>query len=249
MANSWQMLKRTPLRMSAPLDFNSRRLSPGGSLLPLVNMVHLFEPQVHTPPLKLVFLECLLFAAQNGTIVDSTRFNTAFGKFSILDSSPPFFEMTRDMMNEYLLNMTISMMLSCGRWDTTANATRWASIKVYEFSKQLSLILPYFISMGIALPFILAGMWAPLKNGVSAMDGSFTQIITTSTGNAILDNAAAGGCLGGEESAPKELKDSKIRFGEFIGREDPGRIRRAGFGAEGEILPMKGVNYGIASWI
>lgn len=82
------------------------------------------------------------------------------------------------------------------------------------------------------------------------MDGSFTQIITTSTGSAVLDRAAAGGCLGGNESLPDELKDLKIRFGEFVGREDPGRIKRAGFGIEGEVKPLeKGGNYGIARWI
>jgi hypothetical protein len=68
------------------------------------------------------------------------------------------------------------------------------------------------------------------------MDGGFMQIITTSTGSAILDTAAAGGCLGGNESAPQELKDLKIRFGEFIGRKDPGRIKPAGFGADSEVV-------------
>ncbi len=82
------------------------------------------------------------------------------------------------------------------------------------------------------------------------MDGSFAQIITTSTGSATLDRAAAGGCLGGNESMPKELKDLEIRYGEFLGRDDPGRIKRAGFGVEGEVIPLrKGTNYGIARWI
>lgn len=84
---------------------------------------------------------------------------------------------------------------------------------------------------------------------MSAMDGSFTQI-TTSTGSAVLDKAAVGGCLVGDESVPKELKDLRVRFGEFVGREEPGRIKRAGFGAEEEVVPLvKGCNYGIARWI
>ena len=82
------------------------------------------------------------------------------------------------------------------------------------------------------------------------MDGSFEQIITTTTGSSFLDQAAAGGCLGGNESVPKELRDLKIRFGEFIGREAPGRVRRAGFGTEDEVVALtKGARYGIARWI
>ena len=76
------------------------------------------------------------------------------------------------------------------------------------------------------------------------------QIITTSTGSAVLDRAAAGGCLGGEESVPQELKDLEIKFGEIIDREEPGRIKRAGFGVESEITALKrGDNYGTARWI
>jgi len=75
------------------------------------------------------------------------------------------------------------------------------------------------------------------------------QIITTSTGSAILDRAAAGGCLGGNESLPQELKDLKIRFGEFVGRDDA-PIKRAGFEVESETTTLKRVNiYGIARWI
>jgi hypothetical protein len=74
-----------------------------------------------------------------------------------------------------------------------------------------------------------------------AIDSGFIQIITTSTGSTILDTAAAGGCFGGMESAPQELKDLKIRFGEFIGRKDPGRIKRAGFGVHSEVVPLKKV--------
>ena len=89
-----------------------------------------------------------------------------------------------------------------------------------------------------------------MKNGVSATDGGFMQLITTNTGSAIIDKAAAGGCLGGDESAPQELKDLEIRFGEFVGRDEPGRIKRAGFGVDSELTSLtKGAKYGIARWI
>lgn len=100
------------------------------------------------------------------------------------------------------------------------------------------------------MPFIVMGCLALFENGVSAMDGSFMQIIATSTGSATLDRAAAGGCLGGDESMPQELKDLKVRFGEFVGRDEPGRIKRAGFGVESEVRKLqRGENYGIARWI
>lgn len=141
-------------------------------------------------------------------------------------------------------------MMSFGTWNTTANATTLHTINVYSFSRPLNLILPYFISLLLAIPFILLGGIALHKNGVSAVDGGFIQIIATSTGSAILDKAAAGGCLGGDESIPQELKDLEIRFGEIIDREEPGKIKRAGFGIGSEITALKrGDNYGIANWI
>jgi hypothetical protein len=133
---------------------------------------------------------------------------------------------------------------------TTVNATTSTSINVYSFSQPLSLILPYFLTLLVSLPFVVLGCLSLFKNGVSAMDGSFIQIIATSTGSAVLDRAAAGGCLGGDESTPQELKDLKIRFGEFIGRDEPGRVKRAGFGIDSEVVPLKkGADYGIARWI
>jgi hypothetical protein len=153
-------------------------------------------------------------------------------------------------MNDYLFNITTSIMVAYGALTIPANTTKLSMVNVYEFSKPLNLVLPYFITLLFALPFVVFGFLALFNNGVSAMDGSFIQIISTSTGSATLDRAAAGGCLGGDESISQELKDLKIRFGEFIGRDEPGRIRRAGFGTEEEVTALtRGDRYGIANWI
>jgi len=183
-------------------------------------------------------------------MIDNTRFNAAFGKLSASTSSPPAFNVTQDLLNDYLFNMTYSVMVALGTWSTTSNATISTATNVYRLSSPLVLILPYFLSLALALPFMLIGCIALVKNGVSAMDGSFEQIITTSTGSSVLDRAAAGGCLGGYESVPTELRDLKIRFGEFIGRDGPDGIKRAGFGTESEVIALrKGAKYGIARWL
>ncbi|KAG0651198.1 hypothetical protein D0Z07_2001 [Hyphodiscus hymeniophilus] len=186
----------------------------------------------------------------NETFIANTRFNTAFGQFSPSAPANPLLNITQDSLNEQLFNLTLSMMMAFGTWQTTANATILHTVNVYSFSRPLNLILPYFISLLLTIPFILIGGLALHKNGVSAVDGGFMQIIATSTGSAILDKAAAGGCLGGDESIPQELKDLEIRFGEIMDREAPGRIKRAGFGVDSEITALKrGDDYGITKWL
>jgi hypothetical protein len=145
--------------------------------------------------------------------------------------------------------MSLSAMQAYSRWNASVNGTRYTALNVYSFSAPLNLILPYFVTLALAVPFILLGGLALYWNGVSAGDGGFVQIITTSTGSAILDRAAAGGCLGGDENVPKELNDLEVRFGEFIGRDDA-PVKRAGFGVESEITTLrKGGSYGIARWL
>ncbi|TVY14894.1 hypothetical protein LARI1_G006393 [Lachnellula arida] len=190
------------------------------------------------------------FIKENSLLAPSTRLNSNFGHFNPNEPGSPAFSISQDLLNEQLLNVTLSMMLGIGLWNTTANATISSAINVYDFSEPLMLILPYFITLAVAVPFILLGGLALFKNGVSAIDGGFLQIVATSTGSAVLDHAAAGGCLGGDESVAQELKDLKVRFGEFIGRQEPGRIRRAGFGVETEVTALKkGALYGTAKWI
>jgi len=187
--------------------------------------------------------------AVNQTIVDRTRLNTAFYKYNVNVTINPSFNVTQDSLNDALFNITTSILRTYQYWNTSANATMENTVNVYSFSSPLTLLLPYFLSIILAFPFVLQGFWALVRNGVAATDGGFMQIISTSTGSAILDSAAAGGCLGGDESVPRELKDLKIRFGEFVGQEGL-RVRRAGFGVEGEVRGLdREVRYGIEKWI
>lgn len=185
-----------------------------------------------------------------GQVIDATNFNKNSGQFySNGTLSGPLFKITQDALNDYLFKVTTSAMLAYGRWNTTTNATVLETINVYTFSQPLNLVLPYFITLFISIPFIILGSYALIANGVSATDGGFVQIIATTTGSPALDNAAAGGCLGGNDNVVQELKDLKIRFGELVGRK-PGNVKLAGFGTDDEIIPLtKGEKYGIARWI
>ena len=85
-------------------------------------------------------------------------------------------------------------------------------MNVYNFSRPLNLIISYFLSFLLALPFLVIEAWALRTNGVAALDGSFVQLMTTSTGSKTLDNLAVGDCLGGSESVPEKLLGLRVGY-------------------------------------
>ncbi|CAG8953070.1 hypothetical protein HYFRA_00003265 [Hymenoscyphus fraxineus] len=184
-----------------------------------------------------------------GQIMSASRLNKNFDQlYSNGGTSGPLFKITQDVFNDYLFKITTSAMQAYGRWNTTTNATVFENINVYTFSQPLNLVLPYFITLFVSIPFIILGSYALILNGVSATDGGFVQILATTTGSAALDDAAAGGCLGGDENVAQRLKDLKIRYGELVGRR-PGNVKLAGFGIDNEVIPLtKGEKYGIARY-
>lgn len=195
-------------------------------------------------------------------MVPNTRFHKSFGTF--LQDEPSLinnlslpgqrlptvanpYNVTQELLNQALLNITLSVMADLRWWPAVKTpVTQWRSINIYVFSKPLNLIIPYFVSLLVTIPVLGLGVYALRQNGVSAVDGGFLQLMTTTTGSATLEKLAAGGCLGGNESVPKELKELKVRFGELIGEGMVGgAVRRAGFGTVEEIVPMnKGAVYG-----
>lgn len=89
----------------------------------------------------------------------------------------------------------------------------------------------------IALPFVIAGILALHRNGVSTTDGGFIQLITTSR-SATLEREAATGHLGGKYNLPSHLEDMEVQFGQLV-------EGRAGLGTKDEVRPLrKGVRYG-----
>ena len=198
-------------------------------------------------------------ANENGTIIINTRFSSTFGKFIPTTfgtynnntvshgSDDLFFDISEEGLNQALVNITLSVMTAFGLWNTTTNATITQSINIYKFSKPPNLLVPYFLCLAVTLPSLVLGMIVLRRNGVSASDNSFIQLITTSTGSKELEKAAAGVCLGGAENASTQLKELKIRFGELLDGQRKYGVRRAGFGTVEETLPLAaGALYGVA---
>lgn len=184
----------------------------------------------------------------NTTVIADTRFNKIGNTFFFAEEDQgPELSITKELLQEALFNITLSTIFSTNLGSQTTTVATTVFQNVYFFSEKPQFFIPYFGTLVITLPFLILGLLALRWNGVSAAEG-FIQILTTTTGSKALDKASAGGCLGGEENVPKELKELRVRFGELVGiTEDEKRvIRRAGFGIEDEIVPLqKGGTYGI----
>jgi hypothetical protein len=194
-----------------------------------------------------------------GTVAPNTRINTGNGIYvqnvpaSLTNLDIPsavrtyHYVVTPDLLNDFLLNITLSAITDFGWWAANDTlTTQWETINVYSFSKPFNLIIPYFFSLFLTIPILAIGSFALKRNGVAAIDGGFTQLVTTTTGSATLERAAAGGCLGGDESVPVDLNELRVRFGELVSEEKEGLVRRAGFGTAEETIPLaKGKLYGI----
>ncbi|RSL88902.1 hypothetical protein CEP51_001511 [Fusarium floridanum] len=180
----------------------------------------------------------------NGTIAANTFFNKNRDKFDELSAEPDF-EISAELLNDALVNVTISALHAFQWWNTTANVTMSTSRNFYSFSNPLNFYVPYGVALLVVLPFLIWGIIALRQNGVSAMEGSFLQAVMTTTASQRLNEAAAAGCLGGEGNIPGHLKERRILFGELLGYGQGELVRRAGFGFEDEVVPLrKGARYG-----
>ncbi|KAF2502749.1 hypothetical protein BU16DRAFT_498544 [Lophium mytilinum] len=187
----------------------------------------------------------------NGTIAADTFLNTQRDNFGRSARDGPSFAVSQDILNDALFNVTMSAALQLGFWNTTVPVETTHTQQVYSFVSPRTLIVPYLTCLLLSIPFLYLGMNSVRLNGVTAMQGGFLQILMTTTGSKILEQAAAAGCLGGEENVPEDLKAMEIRFGELICSEtdtegDGGAVKRAGFGTDDEVVPLtRGVAYGV----
>ena len=103
--------------------------------------------------------------------------------------------MSADLVNEALANVTFAVMYSMPFWRVDAEATTSKFRNIYSFSRPINLIIPYSVSLFLAVPLLAIGVLALWRNGVPAADGGFVQLLMTTTGSHALREAAAGGCL------------------------------------------------------
>lgn len=154
------------------------------------------------------------------------------------------FSLSQDSLNAVLANISASAISELNVWKARANVTKEQLVSTYRFSQPLNLILPYCIILLCSLPCIVLGFIALYSNGVPAIDEGFVQLLTTTRGSPALDNACAGGSLGGGNNMPRRLMEVEVQYGELVPQAHEGNgeraltLRRAGFGANTEVLPL-----------
>jgi hypothetical protein len=143
-------------------------------------------------------------------------------------------DITEDSINELLANVTISA-LSLDTWFANVTVKNTEFRNVYRFSFPLNLVVPYATSLAATLIFVMIGINALRLNGVPATDGGFLQILMTTTGDTILNRAAAEASLKGADWAPKELLNMRVRYAEL----NKGSASGVGFGTLEETTALE----------
>lgn len=86
----------------------------------------------------------------NNPIIASTRICRKFGAF---DDAGIVSQITEDILNGALINVTLSPFNEFNFWITTTEATKSKLINVFAFSRQENLLVPYFVSLLVSLAF------------------------------------------------------------------------------------------------
>lgn len=149
------------------------------------------------------------------------------------------FHITEDLLNEMVANVTIAAMLTyfpLEIWNQTVTANVTTSRNIYSFSRPINLILPYTLSLVLSIPFLVIGYISLQQNGVPAQSDSFVQLLIATTRSEELDLVAVPCSYGEDEVAMKELKQTRIMFGEIYDANGDGMKMRMGFGLQHEIV-------------
>jgi hypothetical protein len=152
-----------------------------------------------------------------------------------------FEEMLISLLSEPTLVVASTASVPCIKTRTT---------NLFRYYKR-GLWIGYTTVIGVTFCFVLIGAWSIFQNGV-ASDVLFSRIMAT-TRNPTLDHLSVGACLGGDPF-PKELTETKLRFGVLLEdnpREGPlGAVEHCCFGTVGETKEIrKGGTYsGLAKY-
>ncbi|CAN9333112.1 unnamed protein product [Alternaria alternata] len=157
------------------------------------------------------------YTTENGTVVETQYLAPRCVSAATQDTKSPTFD--PDMANELLINTTISALALNQRFDMV-NGTETLNFNAYRFENKLALILPYGLSLALAVPILVLGFIALYvqNHGVSAISGGFLQLLMTTTGRTSLEAVVTkgSGTLGGYENVSEELRETEVRFGELI---------------------------------
>jgi hypothetical protein len=141
-----------------------------------------------------------------------------FNNSDLAQLKPENFTVTEELLNEALVNITISS-LALNKRSDLVNGTSTSVFNVYHFENRLSFFLPYSLCLLFSLPVLVLGLLALRHNGVTAIDGGFVQLLMTTTGQTKIEDAVRSGCLGGEENVSNEMKRIRVRFREMVESE------------------------------
>jgi hypothetical protein len=148
-------------------------------------------------------------------MVDMTRFNTNLN-YALGDDeggSGPNYDITQDLLNQALLNLTLAIGYQIGYWNISTMISTTQMVNKYTFATPRNFYIPYGLLLILSIPILVLAMMSLYQNGVPAEDGGFIQVLMTTRGNKDLDRLAAAGCLGGSNNVPKALEDLELRFG------------------------------------
>ena len=179
--------------------------------------------------------------------------NTFFSDNQYYDSPKVDFaatiSITPELLNEALFNITTTFANSDSNYfRQQVVSKRTTYLPTYSFSQPLNLLLPYFIPLIISSVIVLYTIYTITYTCPLSAMGGFTQILMTTAGSKKVSEVAIGGCLGGNDNIPAQLKSLRVRFGDVTSPSGDGSgemVRQAAFGVEGEVSPLTvGKRYG-----
>ncbi|KAE9372515.1 hypothetical protein N431DRAFT_457224 [Stipitochalara longipes BDJ] len=157
-----------------------------------------------------------------------------YNKFYDLYAGPEAnFNITANIMQNILQNLVVSL-LTIPNTEVSTEVNGVTYTQQYIFTPRRTLIVPYTTALGVSLIFLLLGLNALRRNGVSASSGGFIQILRTTQGSRTLGEVASKASTGGTENIPAELEKLEIMFGKLKGKDGS----FAGFGVQGEVTSL-----------
>ncbi|KAH6870614.1 hypothetical protein BKA58DRAFT_385377 [Alternaria rosae] len=172
-----------------------------------------------------------------GTVFHTTRFDR-HPRDEMYDPRK-LLNITEAMLNEVLVNITISA-ISLGTWWDMVPVTSTRYRSTYKLSNPLNLILPYSICLAAATVFMAIAIWSLWRNRAPAADGGFLQIMMATVGDTQMSRVILEEKLAAVDDISDELKSLKIRYGKLVNADVLGKGgKQFGFGTMDETIPLR----------